>query len=161
MVCQHEVLLPGFICSVEGRRPDPVKVEQLSKWAEYKSEKDIASDLAFANFLHEFLGPDFSDRTKPLRLYLKKGAEFKNFAQDKATQTARRWLIDQVLDHCVLVVLDWMAASKPWSSGRPLELFIDASDERWCGARGQRANVGGTPLLISLCSITGLKRRSP
>ena len=79
----------GFICSAEGRPPDPAKLKQLENWPAYSSEEDISSHLAFANYLREFLGPDFSDKTKPLRLYLKKDVvKFENFAQDKEAQEA-------------------------------------------------------------------------
>ena len=111
---QPSVLLLGFICSKEGRRPDPKKVEQLRAWPPYKSAADVVSHLAFCTYLRGFFGPDFSQQTKPLRACQKKNADFGLYANDAAAQDAREWLISRVLDRCVLVIPDWEAASKPW-----------------------------------------------
>ena len=53
---QPHVILLGFICSKEGRKADPKKVQQLRDWPEYKSPADILSHLAFCKYLREFLG---------------------------------------------------------------------------------------------------------
>ena len=80
---QLEVSLMGFVCSKQGRRVDPKKVQQLQDWPEYKCAKDIGSHLAFANYLREFFGPDFSEKVKPLRYYQKKDADFATYATDR------------------------------------------------------------------------------
>ena len=85
--------------------------------------------MAFANYLREFLGPEFSARVKPLRHYAKKEAVFQDYANDKPAQAARKWLIDLIIDKCVIVNPDWEAAARPWQSGRPFEAFLDASDD--------------------------------
>ena len=124
-------------------------MEQLRAWPPYKSAADVVSHLAFCNYLREFFGPDFSEKTKPLRAYQKKNADFSLYANDTAAQHAREWLISRVLDRCVLVIPDWEAASKPWESGRPFEAFLDASDEAWCVVLCQRNEVGGVPRIIA------------
>ena len=146
---QQEIMLIGFLCSKEGRKPDPKKIKQLREWPPYKGCPDISSHLAFCNYLREFFGPDFSAKTKPLRAYLKKEADFKTYGTDQTAQAARAWLIEVTLESCVLVVPDWEAAAKPWQSGRPFEAFLDAADESWCIALVQRATVGGTPKIIA------------
>ena len=149
---QPEVLLIGFMCSKSGRRADPKKIAQLRNWPEYQSSADINSHLAFANYLQEFLGPDYNDRPQELRKYLKKGADFSRYAEDVAAKEARVWLVNAVLEHCVLVVPDWKAAARPWATGRPFELYLDASDLSWCAALCQRETVGGTPRIIAFTS---------
>ena len=144
-----EVLLLGFLCSAEGRKADPRKIEQLKAWPEYTSVADINSHLAFANYLREYLGPDYSERAKPLRAYQKKGANFADFAEDKVAQEARLWLKSIILENCVLVLPDFVAASRPWHSGRPFEAFLDASDESWCVALCQRSEPAGCPRIIA------------
>ena len=144
-----EVLLLGFLCSAEGRKADPRKIEQLKAWPEYTSVADINSHLAFANYLREYLGPDYSERVKPLRAYQKKGANFADFAEDKVAQEARLWLKSIILENCVLVLPDFVAASRPWHSGRPFEAFLDASDESWCVALCQRSEPAGCPRIIA------------
>ena len=151
---QPEVLLLGFICSVEGRRPDPKKVEQLKAWPMYKNSTDIASHLAFCNYLREFFGPDYSEKTKPLRAYLKKGSDFTMFEKDTEAQRARTWLMNQTLEHCILVVPDWNAAAEPWLSGRPFEGYGDASDLSWCIVLCQRDKPDGTPRIIAFVCKT-------
>ena len=146
---KSEVLLLGFMVSKEGRRADPKKTKQLREWPAYTSNADIVSHLAFANYLREFLGPEFSAKVKPLRHYAKKEFVFQDYANDKAAQAARKWLIDLILDKCVIVNPDWEAAARPWKSGRPFEAFLDASDESWCVCLTQRPKPGGTPQIIA------------
>ena len=66
---------------------------------------------------------------KALTKYLKKGADFSFHAQDEVGQAARSRLIHAALEKCVLNVPDWQAAASSWASGRPFEIYIDASDE--------------------------------
>ena len=145
-------MLLGFLCSGNGRTADPKKIEQLRKWPEYRNCKDIVSHLAFCNYLREFFGPDYSAATKPLREYLKKGADFSKFADDVDAQKARQWLVEQQVQHVILVQPDWQAAATPWWSGRPFEAFLDASDEAWCVVLCQRMEEGKTPKIICMIS---------
>ena len=89
---QPEVLLLGFNCSLKGRSADPKKIEQLRAWPEYRNCADIVSHLAFCNYLREFYGPDYAEKTIPLKTYLKKGADFSLYANDSNAQAAREWL---------------------------------------------------------------------
>ena len=145
-----EQLLLGFICGHKGRRVDPAKVEQMRVWPEYTSCADIVSHVAFCQYLREFYGPDFPGMVKPLRAYAKSGADFKLFASDEAAQKARAWLITTLVEKVVLHTPDWTAAARPWESGRPFEMYVDASDESWCVVLCQRAVPGGTPRPIGL-----------
>ena len=47
---------------------------------------------------------------------------------------------------------DWSAAARPWESGTPFILFINASDEAWCVVLVQRDHAGGTPRIIAMVS---------
>ena len=67
---QPEVLLLGFHCSLKGRTADPKKIEQLRSWPAYRGCADIVSHLAFCNYLREYYGPDYSEKTLPLKKYL-------------------------------------------------------------------------------------------
>ena len=125
----------------------------MRAWPEYRNCGDVVSHLAFCNYLREFFGPEYSSRTAPLREFLKKGADFAHYSDGsdlaKKAQAARAWLLDCTLQHCILEVPDWEAAAYPWSSGRPFELFLDASDISWCAALVQRDKPAGTPRLIA------------
>ena len=149
--CKPEVLLIGFICSAKGRRADPKKCKQLREWPDYKSPSDIESHLAFCNYLREILGPDYPEMIKPLRAYLRKGADWSLYADDTAAQNARKWLVSMVLEPCILHTPDWKAAAWPWHSGRPFEAYFDASDLCWCVCLVQQDTPGGRPRIITFC----------
>ena len=67
---------------------------------------------------------------------------------DEAFQAIRR----MVAHHGVLRHPDFSAAQKPHDSGRPFELFVDASDFAWCGTLCQRLRPHGAPKIISMIS---------
>ena len=142
----------GFTIGKGCRIPDPKKTEQLRNWPPYESCADIVSHLYFASYLREFLGPDFVELTEPLHRYRKKDADFSQYKTDKAAHESRKWLISQTLDKAVLVQPDWAAAARPWESGRPFLIMIDASNIAWCVALCQQDRVGGPPRIIAFIS---------
>ena len=95
------------------------------------------------------MGPELRDKTKSLRAYLKKGADFSNYNSDLAAQEARQWLLDQLLTECVIVNPNWDAAARPWESGCPFEAYHDASDESWCVVLCQRDKPRSTPRITA------------
>lgn len=141
-------LLLGFEVGVDGRRADPAKIEQLKNWPAYQSNADIVSHLFFASYLREFLGPDFVPKTDPLAKYRKQGASFDEYEQDTAAHAAREWLLEVVVEKAVMRAPNWLGAARPWKSGCPFILFIDASDKAWCAALTQPREAGGPPMLI-------------
>ena len=100
------------------------------------------------------MGPEFRDKTKPLRAYLKKGADFSKYNSDSPAQDARQWLLDQVLTECVSVTPNWDAVARPWESGCPFEAYLDASDESWCVTLCQRPQPRSTPRFIAFICNT-------
>ena len=52
----------------------------------------------------------------------------------------------------MLVVPNWDAAARPWLSGLPFEVYIDASDLAWCVVLAQRCKNGGAPRIIAIVS---------
>lgn len=63
------------------------------------------------------------------------------------------WLINAVLEMCVLMVSDWKAAARRWVIGRPFELYLDALDLSWCTALCQRMEMSGTPKPIAFAGL--------
>ena len=151
---QEQVLLLGFICGAHGRSVDPDKTKQLRDWPQYRRCEDVVSHVQFCQYLREFYGPDFPEKTKPLRVYSKKGTDFAIYESDKAAQEAREWLISKMIENVVLVQPDWKAAGRPWESGRPFEAFFDASDLAWSVTLTQRVTPGGTPRPIGMKART-------
>ena len=52
----------------------------------------------------------------------------------------------------VLVHPDYEAAQKPLESGRPLELFVDASGSGWCGSLCQRPRPKSAPTIVAIAA---------
>ena len=46
--------------------------------------------------------------------------------------------------------VDYNAAANPEISGRPYEMFIDASDYGWCATLCQRPEPGKAPKIVSI-----------
>ena len=46
--------------------------------------------------------------------------------------------------------VDFTAAARPHKSGRPYEMFIDASDYGWCAILCQRPALGMAPKIVSI-----------
>ena len=93
---------------------------------EYEGLEDIRSHIHFCEYLKEFT-PNLPEVIAPLRPYLKKGARFENYASDVPAQEARRKLVKMAILQCTISSPDLEAAANPAASGRPFELFVDAS----------------------------------
>ena len=127
----------GFLLSSDGRRPTPGKITQLANWPDYEELADLRSHVHFVEYLKEFI-PNLPDEIAPLRPYLKKGARFDDFPKDARARAAKNRLTKLVIDQCVLTSPDFEAAANPEVSGRPFEIFSDASDFGWRAILGQR-----------------------
>ena len=135
-----------------GRRPQKQKVEQLANWPEPVDQAALTSFLCFANYLREYLPPDWVNHEQTLRPFRKKGCDFKklwasNVKCVEAFREIRRTLAGNVV---ILHHINHVAASRPHESGRPLEMFIDASDFGWAGVLCQRPEPGKAPKIISV-----------
>ncbi|XP_033362977.1 uncharacterized protein LOC117241106 [Bombus vosnesenskii] len=73
---RHEVNYLGHIISEDGVKPDPKKVEAVSKFPRPKRAKNIKQFLGLAGYYRRFI-PDFSKVAKPLTKLLKKDTPFK------------------------------------------------------------------------------------
>ena len=149
--CHAKVVLIGFEVSVEGRRPDPKKVEALKQWPKEESLADVCSLFHFANYLREFI-PGFLEHTKALKPYRAKGAKWEAYLCDKEAQQASEWLRQAVATKAPLVNPDFKAAANYLTSGRPFLLFIDASDYGYGAVLAQAPAVHGTPRPIAVLS---------
>ena len=72
---------------------------------------------------------------------------FSEYQNDTTAQEARRQLIEG-LSTAVIVEPDFEAAADYMNSGRPFELFVDASDAGFTVVLAQRKAPGGTPVPI-------------
>ena len=69
----------------------------------------------------------------------------------------REMMSESVVIHHV----DHVAAARPHESGRPFEMFIDASDYSWAAVLCQRPEPGKAPLIIAVIAkgFTDMQQR--
>ena len=147
---QRRINLLGFVIEDGRRKLCPKKVEALRRWPEPKSLEDLVSFRAFVNFVREYI-PGLHTHERALRPYAKKGARFSDYQKDKAAQDAFQALKNGIYEDAALHSADYSAAADP-GSGRPLELYVDASDLAWGCTLAQRQEVGGAPRPIAVYS---------
>jgi len=141
----------GCVVDGEGRRPQLKKVEQLRNWPEPVDQAALVSFLCFVNYLREYLPPDWVKCEQALKPLRKKDCDFKRmWNQDASFKKAFEDIRGMLMDNVVVYHIDHVAASRPEVSGRPLEMFVDASDYGWCGALCQRPSPGKAPRIISI-----------
>ena len=147
---QRRINLLGFVIEDGRRKLCPKKVEALRRWPEPKGLEDLVSFRAFVNFVREYI-PGLHTHERALRPYAKKGARFSDYRKDKAAQDAFQALKNGIYEDAALHSVEYTAAADP-GSGRPLELYVDASDLAWGRTLAQRQEVGGAPRPIAVYS---------
>ena len=126
---QEWVKVLGFRIGRGTRMADPDKIKALQNWPDPSSLDDIVSFRAFANFVNEFI-PTFQEHDRYLRPYTKKGVRFADYQKDEQAKAAFAALRQALAQDAALHVPDYAAAADP-TSGRPFELYIDASEFAW------------------------------
>ena len=144
----------------------PGKVQQLEQWPEPQEQSDLVSFLAFVNYLREFLDPEWTIYEQVFRVLRKKEAkrEFAALWQSgqkvKIAGEVKFVTCKQAFEairaalrrDAVLSYPDYAAAQDPRNSGRPLEIFVDASDYGWAAVLCQREHPHGAPKIVSIVS---------
>ena len=123
----------------------------MRNWPEPVDQAAVNSFLCFVNYLREYLPPDWVKHEQTLRPFRKKGCDFKKlWGSDPKFLTAFRAIRTMMVDSAVIHHVDYTAASRPHESGRPYEMFIDASDYGWCAVLCQRPGPGQAPKVVSI-----------
>ena len=148
---QSEVTLWGFVCDALGRRTTPKKVEQLINWPVPQTLLQLQGFMCFANYLREFLEPSsYLAALAVLSKFRKKHADFQLFLNEPRCLEAFYSMRKCLCEKAVLHYPDFVAAAHPDESGRPFEVFVDASDYGWAGVLTQRMVPHGTPKIIAI-----------
>jgi hypothetical protein len=146
---QESIEFWGCICDGQGRRAQPRKIEQLEQWPIPKTTDSVNSFLCFVNYLREYMNPEWVSWELVLRPFRKKDCDYHatwNLKCEEAFLKIRTALSrDVVLNH-----MDHWAAAHPELSGRPLEMFIDASDYAWSATLTQRPAPHKAPKIIAV-----------
>jgi hypothetical protein len=136
---------------VDGRRPQPKRIEQLKNWPEPVDQSAVNSFLCFVNYLREYLPSDWVKHEQVLRPFRKKGCEFeKLWTSDTKYKEAFLKIREMMSESVVIRHVDHVAAARPHESGRPFEMFIDASDYGWAAVLCQRPEPGKAPVIIAV-----------
>ena len=152
----------GCILDGEGRRPQPKKIEQLTNWPEPVDQAAVNSFLCFVNYLKEYLPPDWVKYEQILRPFRRKGCDFeKLWKGDTQYREAFFKIRDMMSEGVVIRHVDHVAAARPHESGRPFEMFIDASDYGWAAVLCQRPEPGKAPMVIAVLAkgLTDVQQR--
>jgi hypothetical protein len=147
---QEELELWGCVCGEFGRRAMPKKVEQLENWPVPKTAQALTSFLCFVNYLREYMDPEWIKHEAVLSTLRKKTTDFSVFEKDPKYEVAFKEIRKMLLKGAVLHHPDYVAASVPWESGRPFEIFVDASDYGWSVVLCQRPKPHAAPKIICI-----------
>ena len=146
---QHEIVFWGCICDGAGKRAQPKKIEQLNQWPVPDHSDGVNSFLCFVNYLREYMDPQWTEWERVLKPFRKKGCEFHKVWKKEHLEAFLK-IRKSLSETVVLRHMDFDAAAHPEESGRPLEIFIDASDFGWCATLTQRLVPHGTPKIIAI-----------
>lgn len=98
------------------------------------------------------MDPEWVSWEKTLRPFRKKGADFKLWYTDPKFRESFLKIRQALSKDTVLLHVDYDAAAHPEESGRPLEMFIDASDYGWAATLCQRPKPFAAPKVIAINS---------
>jgi hypothetical protein len=147
---QEEVNFWGCVCDGKGRRAAPKKVKQLMEWPEPVNVEGLVSFLAFVNYLREYMDPEWVKWDMVLRPLRKKGVDWAEYRKEPEYREAFLKIRESLGKYVGLIHMDHEAAAKPEESGRPLEMFVDASEYGWAATLCQRPVPHRAPKVISI-----------
>ena len=142
--------LLGFIVGQGEKRVDPAKAQGLRDWPDPKTLEDIDSFRAYANFIKEYI-PNYVQLDAGLRPHGKKGATFEGYLADANAVKSFNDIRTGLIEAATLNMADYAAAADR-QSGRPLLLFVDASDYGWGCTLAQVPADGLSPKPIAVFS---------
>ena len=98
------------------------------------------------------MDPEWVKYEATLAPFRKKDCDFSKFDSDPKYLAAFIAIRTMLSRKVVLLHPDYIAASKPWETGRPFEIFVDASDYGWCAVLCQRPTPHAAPMIIGMIS---------
>ena len=148
---QPELELWGCICGEHGRRAQPRKIQQLTEWPVPTSAAAVNSFLCFVNYLRDYMDPEWIKSEMVLRPFRKKDVRFESlWNSDPKYEEAFKKIRLMLSEGATLTHIDYEAAARPELTGRPLEMFIDASDYGWAGTLTQRPAPHAAPKIVAI-----------
>ena len=96
------------------------------------------------------MDPEWVKLERQLKDWRKKGCDFTQFQENPEKLEAFLKIRASLSRDLVLHHVDYVGAAQPDQSGRPLEMFVDASDYAWAACLCQRLEPHGTPKIVAL-----------
>lgn len=106
----------GQLCTPQGRRPDPLKIERILNWPTLKTVKDVRGFLGLCGTVRIWI-KDYSAKARPLTELVRKNTDF---VWNDVRETAFRTLKKAVTSTPALQPIDYEAI-------RPVVLSVDSS----------------------------------
>ena len=148
---QEELELWGCICGAQGRRAQPRKIQQLTEWPIPTSAAAVNSFLCFVNYLRDYMDPEWVKHELTLRPFRKKEVRFEPlWSSDPKYEASFRAIRTMLSEGATLTHIDYEAAARPELTGRPLEMFVDASDYGWAATLTQRPSPHAAPKIVAI-----------
>ncbi|XP_063965835.1 uncharacterized protein K02A2.6-like [Lytechinus pictus] len=111
---QTQVTYMGHIVSTEGLKPDPKKIEAITKMPTPQSKKGVQQFLGMVNYLGKFI-PNLTEKSAPIRVLLEKDVAWH---WDDKKEASFKALKEAVTNAPVL---------KYYDVSKPVKLSVDAS----------------------------------
>ena len=126
-LCSAQLKLLGMVVEQGGVGPDPARIRALQEWPPPRTKGQLREFFGSINWVRPFLGTAFSKAGYHLRQLLKKQVP-DDFGDLEPKQ---RESFDELRrlagEYTMLTVPDYEAAREWEKTGRPFEIFLDAS----------------------------------
>jgi hypothetical protein len=139
-LCSASLKLLGMIVERGGVGPDPSRIKALVEWPAPRTKGQLREFFGSINWVRPFLGMAFAGASHDLRMLLKKQVPDDFGELSEAQKTSFERLKKLAGEYTMLPVPDYEAARDWEKTGRPFEIFIDAS---LYGIGAMLAQVGG------------------
>ena len=115
-LAKQQVAIVGQLCTPEGRRPDPLKIDKILSWPPLKTVKDVRGFLGLCGTVRIWI-KDYSAKARPLTELVRLDADFE---WTERREQAFRVLKQAITSAPALHPIDY-------ESDRPVVLSVDSS----------------------------------
>lgn len=115
-LARREIIILGHKCTPEGRVPDPLTIDKVTKWPPLRTPKNVREFLGLCGTARIWI-KDYSSRARPLTELIRHGAEF---IWDERRQAAFDDLKHAITTAPVLMPIDY-------ESDRAIVMSVDSS----------------------------------
>ena len=126
-LCEPSLRLLGMIVDSHGVGPDPERIKALTEWPAPRTKGQLREFFGSINWVRPFLGTAFAKAGYHMRQLLKKQVPDDYGDLSPQQQESFEQLKKLAGEYTLLTVPDYEAAKNWEKTGRPFEVFLDAS----------------------------------